>query len=189
MSSSFLVSPRNCSVTWNVSGSTQRTSGANWRIWLRNSAIWLRIAASILRATKRRIRSHQHPAHQVESLLAGPAPNALAVSGKAPLHNFVFLPVGHRYVHQPHGLLLRAAARTCDSGNADADVGVTDLANVLSQGQGDLFAHRAVGFEHQRWNVGEQRLQIVGVHYRAAQEVTRTAGHRRDPLRDHSSST
>src|SRR5271166_788992 len=189
MSSSFLVSPRNCSVTWNVSGSTQRTSGASCRIWLRNSAIRSRMAASISRATKRRIRSHQHPAHQVERLLAGPAPNTLAVSGKASLHNFVFLPVGHRDIDQPDRLFLCSPAGTRDTRNSDADIGIANLANVLRQSERDFLAHRAVGFDHQRRNIGEQRLQIVGINYGPTQKIARTAWYRRDALGDHSPGT
>src|SRR5208337_1216766 len=114
------------------------------------------MAASTSRATNRRIPSHQHAAHQVERLLARPASNALAVSREAPLYDFLLSAIGDGDIYQPHWLFFRAAAGARDSGDADSDVGIAYLANVVSQGESDLLAHRAVGLQHQRWNIGEQ---------------------------------
>src|SRR5208283_5698848 len=98
------------------------------------------MAVSISRATNRRIGSHQDPAHQVERLLAAPPPNTFAVSGKAPLYNFVFLPVGHGDIDQPDRFLLCSPAGPRDACDADADVCIANLANVLRQSERDFLA-------------------------------------------------
>src|SRR5664280_3411770 len=131
ISSSLFVSPRNCNVMWNVSGATQRTSGASSRMRLRNSMIRWRIPGSMSSATKRRINLHEHAAHQIERLLARPSANAITVSKETPLYHFLLVTVGDRDVHQANRLLFRAATGTCDARDSDADVGIATLANVF----------------------------------------------------------
>src|SRR5271165_1792348 len=105
------------------------------------------MSASMSSATNRRIASHQHPPHHVERLLAGPAPDAFAVPGKAPLQHFLLVAISNGNPYQADRLLFRTPAGTCDSRHANADVGIADFPNVFGQRQCDLLAHRAMSFD------------------------------------------
>src|SRR5271166_3315825 len=103
-----------------------------------------RMSGSMSRATKRRMRSHHHTTHEIKRLLAGPATDALAVSGKTALHNLVPLSIRNRDIDQADGLFFGAAGRPGDACDSQSDVGIADLTNVFCQRQGNFLADRTV---------------------------------------------
>ena len=84
---------------------------------------------------------------------------------------------------QAHRLFRRAARRAGHACNADSQRRAAALANSLGQRGRHFAADRAVLFDQLRGNIGESRLQLVGVNHRSAQEVTRAAADRSDALR------
>src|ERR1035441_182049 len=145
----------------------------------------VRMSGSMSSAMNRRMGSHQYAAHQIERLLAGPPPDAFAIAGKAALHDFMLVSIGDGDIDQANWLLFCATGWPGDAGNPQADVGIADFADILGQRQRDFLAHRTVRLDPQRWNVGKQRLQFVGVNHRSAEKETRTARHGRDSFRYH----
>src|ERR1035438_1811975 len=104
----------------------------------------VRMSGSMSNAMNRRMGSHQYAAYQIERLLAGPAPDAFAIPGKAALHDFMLVSIGDGYIDEAERFLFRGSSRPGDPGNPQSDIGIADFADILGQRQRDFLAHRSV---------------------------------------------
>src|SRR5579872_649177 len=159
-----------------------------------------RMASSMSRATKMRIAAlgrqslvvgqnlrgqrrttndylHQFPPHHIQRLLAGETADAFSISGKFAFHYFCSSLGSKRVENQSHRFRVASAGRPCDSGNTQAESCATAPPYSLGESLGNFGAHCTVFLDQFGGDVGERALQLVRIHDRAAEKVSRASTH------------
>src|ERR1041385_7353038 len=176
--------PINFNVTCRPSTRAQRASGASARARSMYSVRCARISAGISSPMKMRI-SHQLAADHVQGLLRGPVAYAVAIAGESTLDHFCVVAVSQRVEDEAHRLFIRSPRGPGYARNTYAETRFAIVANALRKRCGHLAAHGAMFSDQQRRNSGQSCLDRVFINNSATQEVTRAAGNRCNPFRQH----
>ena len=113
---------------------------------------------------------HNQAAYHIQRELAGPASDTLAVAGKLAVLDVLTVAIGNGDPDRANGFLLGTSGGTGDAGDAHSNVSAANLANVFRERHCDFFTYGAVGFDQSGRHVGEESLQIVGIHDRSAKK-------------------
>src|SRR5262249_37674269 len=126
-----------------------------------------RISEGMSKAMKMRM-SHQFATDHVQRLLRGPLANTIAIAKKLSFQHFSLAAIGQGRVDEANGLLLSAAARAGDSGNAHSQSRLAAFPDALRQRRCYFAAHSSMLLDQQRGHAGQGGLQRVVIDHSAA---------------------
>src|SRR5579872_3730674 len=120
---------------------------------------------------------HQLSSHHVQRLLGCEPANASPISRKISFYDLSASFSCQCVKHKSHGLFGGSSSWAGYAGNTQSQRSSAFFANTHGQRPCDLFANGAINIDQISRHIRQLRFQLVRIHNRAANEVTRTTAY------------